>query len=168
MDVLKTCFLLLLTTIVQAIGSSHMPSIMYLDLPLIVTMYYSIQGRKMYSAVVGSLVGLMQDAISGIPLGINGLSKALAGYIAGVISKRVVVESPMSQFVLLLVSSIGNAGVTLLLFLLIGRRFSPTFLRQAGLQAGVTAIVGLMLLRLLNRNLLMSNRFKTKAAKYEP
>jgi len=77
------------------------PALSYLELPLLVTLYFALMRRRPASgAVTGCLIGLAQDALSPQPLGMNGISKTLAGYFAASLSMRFDVEHPVLRFVL--------------------------------------------------------------------
>jgi rod shape-determining protein MreD len=54
----------------------------YLDLPLLVIIYWAITSRNQVSAsLLGALLGLAQDSLSHIALGVNGIAKTLIGYL---------------------------------------------------------------------------------------
>lgn len=78
-----------------------LPALSYLELPLLVTIYFALMRRRPASgAVAGCLIGLAQDALSPQPLGMNGISKTLAGYFAASLSMRFDVEHPALRFLL--------------------------------------------------------------------
>ena len=61
----------------------------YLELPLLVTMYFPLTRRSPMSGVaIGAGIGLLQDALSNNPLGMYGITKTLLGYFAGSVSQR--------------------------------------------------------------------------------
>jgi len=61
----------------------------YLELPLLVTLYFAIMRRsQMAGLTIGMLVGLAQDSLSKNPLGMYGIVKTLVGYFGGSISMR--------------------------------------------------------------------------------
>jgi len=54
----------------------------YLDLPLLVVVYWAITTRNQSSAsLVGALLGIAQDSLSHLALGVNGIAKTLIGYL---------------------------------------------------------------------------------------
>ncbi len=54
----------------------------YLDLPLLVVIYWAITSRNQASAsLLGALLGLAQDSLSHLALGVNGFAKTLIGYL---------------------------------------------------------------------------------------
>lgn len=53
----------------------------YLDLPLLVVIYWAINVRNaMSSSLLGALMGLAEDSLSHLALGVNGIAKTLIGY----------------------------------------------------------------------------------------
>ena len=73
----------------------------YLELPLLVTVYFSLMRRSPTSGVLlGAAIGLAQDSLSANPLGMFGMVKTLVGYFAGTASQRMDVETPGSRLVL--------------------------------------------------------------------
>ena len=73
----------------------------FLELPLLVTVYYALMKRQPIPALLfGSAVGLGQDSLSQHPLGMFGIVKTLVGYFAANVSQRFDVENPFIQFVL--------------------------------------------------------------------
>ena len=66
----------------------------YLELPLLVTVYFSVMRRQPPAgALTGCLIGLAQDSLSSLPLGMYGIVKTVIGYSAASISLRFDVEN---------------------------------------------------------------------------
>ncbi len=73
----------------------------YLELPLLVTVYFSLMGRRQVSALLyGGAIGLVQDSLSQNPLGMFGIVKTLVGYFGATVSMRFDVDNPAARFVL--------------------------------------------------------------------
>ena len=73
----------------------------YLELPLLVTVYYALMRRQpIPSLLFGSIIGLAQDSLSPHPLGMFGIIKTLVGYFAASVSMRFDVDNPLIQFIL--------------------------------------------------------------------
>lgn len=65
----------------------------YLELPLLVTVYFAIMRRSAVGAILfGAAIGLAQDSLSAQPLGMFGIAKTMVGYLGAVASQRVDVE----------------------------------------------------------------------------
>jgi rod shape-determining protein MreD len=73
----------------------------YLELPLLVTVYYALMRRQPIPGLLfGALVGLGQDSLSRDPVGMFGIVKTLVGYFAASVSMRFDVDNPLIQFLL--------------------------------------------------------------------
>ncbi|MGH9633010.1 MAG: rod shape-determining protein MreD [Bryobacteraceae bacterium] len=76
-------------------------SLGYLELPLLVTVYFSLMRRQPVTGLLfGAGIGLAQDSLSHQPLGMFGIVKTLVGYFAASLSMRFDVDNPLIQFVL--------------------------------------------------------------------
>ena len=64
------------------------------DLPLLVTIFFAMARRNPISGLLtGSVIGLFQDALTGLPLGVNGLAKTVVGYGASSLGVKLDVEN---------------------------------------------------------------------------
>ena len=73
----------------------------YLELPLLVTVYFALMRRSPVAGVLfGAGIGLAQDSLSNNYLGMFGIVKTLVGYFAASVSQRFDVDSPMVRLVL--------------------------------------------------------------------
>ena len=73
----------------------------YLELPLLVTVYFSLMRRSPVAGVLfGAGIGLAQDSLSHNPLGMFGIVKTLVGYFAASMSQRFDVQNPWVRLVL--------------------------------------------------------------------
>ncbi len=72
----------------------------YLEVPLLVTVYFSLARRSPVAGVFfGAGIGLAQDCLSKHPLGMYGIVKTLVGYFAGSVSQRFEVENSVVRLV---------------------------------------------------------------------
>ncbi|HUJ24065.1 MAG TPA: rod shape-determining protein MreD [Bryobacteraceae bacterium] len=73
----------------------------YLELPLIVTIYFALMRRSPIGGLlVGAAVGLAQDSLSQMPLGMYGITKTIIGYVAASVGLRLDVDHPMIRLIL--------------------------------------------------------------------
>ncbi len=73
----------------------------YLELPLLVTVYFALMSRRpVTGAVAGAVIGLLQDSLSHHPVGLFGISKTLVGYFSASVSQRFDVESNLLRSLL--------------------------------------------------------------------
>jgi rod shape-determining protein MreD len=95
-----TVFLVaLLALFLQAFLPKYIPYAAVLELPLLVTIYFSLGRRNPSSGLLlGAAIGLVQDAISHLPLGVYGIALTVVGYSATWIGYRLDVEHPLGRF----------------------------------------------------------------------
>ena len=111
-------FALTLTAIVVAQGvlSLKFEFFKYFDLPLIYTIYYGFTlASPTGSIAIGSVLGLMQDSLSGAFLGMNGFSKTLIGFLAGSAGSRLDVEQPIVRILSLVVFTLADGVLKIFL-----------------------------------------------------
>ena len=73
----------------------------YLELPLLVTIYFALMRRSQIGGLfVGLFIGLAQDSLSKKPLGMYGIVKTLVGYFAASVGLRIDVEHPFIRLLL--------------------------------------------------------------------
>ena len=77
------------------------PYLSYLELPLLVTVYFSLMRRSPPMGVMfGACIGLAQDSLSPDPLGMFGIVKTLVGYFAASVGQRFDVDNSGVRLVL--------------------------------------------------------------------
>ena len=105
--------------VLQALLPRWSPWLAILDLPLVMTIFFAVSRRSpITGALTGAAIGLLEDALTGQPIGVNGMSKTVVGYIAASIGLQVDVEAWTTRIVMNLLFSLLNS---LLLFLIVRR-----------------------------------------------
>jgi rod shape-determining protein MreD len=85
----------------QAFLPVHFAWTRMLELPLLVTIYFALSRRNpSVGLLLGMTVGLLQDSLSGTPIGLYGIAKTLVGYVASSIGAQIDVENSVSRFIL--------------------------------------------------------------------
>ena len=75
--------------------------LMVFDLPLLITIYFSVARRKPIAGVItGALIGTVQDAFGHHYIGLNGIAKTIIGFLASSLGVRIDVENPGSRFLM--------------------------------------------------------------------
>lgn len=73
----------------------------FLELPLLVVMYFALMRRNQISALLlGAVVGLAQDSLSKNPLGVFGIVNTLVGYLAASVGMRLDVDQGVIRLLL--------------------------------------------------------------------
>lgn len=72
-----------------------------LDLPLLVTIFFAVARRRPIAGVVtGAIIGTLQDAWTGHPIGLFGIAKTIVGYLGSSLGVKVDVDNPGSRFLM--------------------------------------------------------------------
>jgi rod shape-determining protein MreD len=72
-----------------------------LDLPLLVTIFFAVARRRPIPGMItGALIGTLQDAWTGHPIGLFGIAKTIVGYLGSSIGVKLDVENPGSRFLM--------------------------------------------------------------------
>ncbi len=136
----------------QAYLPLRFPSIEILNVPVLIVIYFAVSRRSpIAGTLLGLIVGILQDALTHLPLGINGIIDCILGYLAASIGLRVDVDNPgtrlIMNFVFILLASI--------LHVLILRRLldihEQWFWLHEAIRAVVNGLIGVVLFALLDR-----------------
>jgi rod shape-determining protein MreD len=123
------------------------------DLPLIVAIFFAVSRRSpVAGTLTGMTIGLLQDALTNQPIGVNGMALSVIGYFAASIGVQVDVEALTTRVAMNFGFSLLNSG----LLFLINRRllghedFHILWLHEL-IRACVNTLVALPLFLLLDR-----------------
>jgi rod shape-determining protein MreD len=139
--------------LLQALLPKPLPKLAILDLPLIVTLFFAVSRRNpVAGTLTGAAIGLLQDALTNQPIGVNGMAKSVIGYMAASIGVQVDVENLTTRILINFGFSIVN---TVLLFL-INRRllgladFHIMWVHEL-IRAAINTVVAIPIFILLDR-----------------
>lgn len=105
--------------ILQALLPRPFPRLAILDLPLIITVFFSVSRRSPAAGTLtGAAIGLLQDALTNQPIGVNGMAKSVIGYIAASIGVQIDVENLTTRILM----NFGFFLINSFLLFLINRR----------------------------------------------
>ena len=96
---------LILIPLVAILFQAYVPMffqyVAYLELPLLVTVYFAlIQRSPVGGLFLGAGIGLAQDSLAGHPVGMFGIVKTLVGYFAASVSLRLDMDNPLVRLIL--------------------------------------------------------------------
>jgi len=73
----------------------------YLDLPLLVTIYFALNRRSaIHGTLLGAVLGMAQDGLTQGAIGVHGIANTVCGFLAASIGIRIVVENNIIRMVL--------------------------------------------------------------------
>jgi rod shape-determining protein MreD len=136
----------------QSFVTLHFARFAILDLPLLVTIYFGITARNPIAAtLLGTLIGVAQDGLTHRPIGVNGIAKAVIGYLAASLGVRIDTENHGTRLLLGFVFTVLHSAI----FLLITRRLLALEVDWGWIheliRGVVNALVGVVLFALLDR-----------------
>lgn len=83
------------------------PKLDILDLPLIATVFFAVSRRSPIAGTfTGTIIGLVQDALTGLPVGVNGIAKAIIGYIGASVGFTVDVDNIINRVLMNFLASL--------------------------------------------------------------
>jgi len=84
----------------------------FFDLPLVITVYFALGRRSpIQGTLMGAAMGLFEDALSHHAIGVNGVAKTVAGFLAASVGVRVDVENHTIRLVLNFLLSLLSSGL---------------------------------------------------------
>jgi rod shape-determining protein MreD len=113
-----------------------------LDLPFVVTLFFAISRRSpMAGTATGAAIGLLQDVLTGQPIGVNGMAKSVIGYAGASLGSRIDVDNSMMRALLAFCFSLLQSVLLFLIerFLLGIRAFHLLWLHELLRAAANTA-----------------------------
>ena|SRR5689334_6208079 len=128
------------------------PFLAYLDMPLLVVIYFSLMWRNQLGGLaIGAVMGLAQDSLSHDPLGMFGIDKTLVGYFAASVGVRLDVDNGFLRLLLTFFFYMFHQCLYWVMArALLGRQ--PVFEAQRWLMLGLlNAFVGISLYHFLDR-----------------
>jgi rod shape-determining protein MreD len=115
------------------------------DLVLVAVVATGLLHGRVAGLLTGTVAGMLQDALGGGTLGMSGLGKCLAGYLAGVVGTQFIVTQWLSRGLLFLGASALNSACFVGLSVLLGFRRYDNPLLEVATQAVFNAAVGVLL-----------------------
>jgi rod shape-determining protein MreD len=139
-----------LAIVAQMIAGNNFFLFNFLDLSLLLIAYWATYRSRTQALFVGSLTGLLMDAVLGWPLGFNGFGKTLAAFVIGQAAKKFNVGEAWIRYVIIASASCLSSFSTFVLFWLMQRSSGSIFLGASLMQALITAGVGVVLFAALD------------------
>jgi rod shape-determining protein MreD len=84
----------------------------WFDLPLVITVYFALGRRSpIQGTLMGAAMGLFEDALTHHAIGVNGVAKTVAGFLAASVGVRIDVENHTIRLVLNFLLSLVSSGL---------------------------------------------------------
>src|SRR5438105_3496425 len=124
--------------------------LVYIDVGLILVVYFALQREPVQALVVGAATGLATDALSHGLLGAGGFSKTLTAYVVYAAASRVMLDTPLLRIPVLVSATLMDNAVYVAMNRMLGRPPSLPFVQIVSYKVIATAITGTILLYLYN------------------
>jgi rod shape-determining protein MreD len=120
----------------------------YLDLTLILVIYFALQREPLQALIVAAVAGLATDLISGPPalLGAGGFSKVIAAYAVYYVASRVMLDTTLLRIPVLLGASLVDNFVYVGMHRLLGQTPPVPFVQSLSYKVIATTVAGTILL----------------------
>lgn len=114
----------------------------FFDLPLIVTVYFALGRRSpIQGTVMGVVLGIFEDALTHHAIGINGIAKTVAGFLAASTGVRIDVENRAIRILLIFLLSLVSSAVYIFVYrVLLGLNLDTNWLAELYKALGNSAI----------------------------
>jgi len=122
----------------------------FIDLGLILVVYFALQREPLQALVVGAAAGLATDALSRGLLGAGGFSKTCTAYLVYLVASRVMLDTTLLRIPVLAGATIVDNSIYVGMNRLLGRSTSMPFVQNVSYKVIATTITGTILLYLYN------------------
>jgi rod shape-determining protein MreD len=148
---LKIAIVLALALVLQSSVTAFWQSFRYVDLPLVVVVYFALRRDALLALAVGAVAGIGMDALgSGGLMGAFGFTKTFIAYTIYALSTRVMLDNPLMRIPVLASAALLNEVIYVLLQRMFNQPPLVAFVQTAGLTLLWTTVAGTVLLQVLD------------------
>jgi len=142
----------IIALVLQALLPRLLGRFAYFDLPLIITVYFALGRRSpIQGMLMGGFMGVFEDALTHHAIGINGIAKTIAGYLAASVGIRIDVQNTTIRLLLnFVLSLLCNAIVVFIHRVLLGLELHWNWLGML-FEAIGNSVIALFVFPLLDR-----------------
>jgi rod shape-determining protein MreD len=123
----------------------------YMDLPLLVTVYFALNRRSpIHGTLLGAMLGMAQDGLGQGAIGIHGIANTVCGFLAASIGIRIVVDNNLIRmFINFLFTALSSVIILFVSRVLLGLSLEWNWLDELFRATG-NAAIGMVLFPLLD------------------
>jgi rod shape-determining protein MreD len=126
------------------------PPLVYIDFPLVVVVYVSLQRDAWQALIAGTIAGLAVDAASGGLVGAGGFSKTLVAFMVYFAATRINLENPLLRIPVLAAATVLDALVYVALHRMLGQVLPVPFVQTLSYKLIGTTVIGTLAILMLN------------------
>ena len=148
-------YVYLVAPVVALILQAWLPRVLgryaYLDLPVLITVYFALNRRSpIHGSLLGALLGMAQDGLTQGAIGIHGIANTIVGFLAASVGIRIVVENNIIRMLLNFVFTLTAGAVVLFVTrVLLGLHMQVNWLDEV-LRATGNAVLGIFVFPILD------------------
>lgn len=145
-----------LVPVVAVVLQAWLPRVLgrfaWFDLPLVIIVFFALNRRNpIQGSLLGGILGIFQDALTGHYIGINGVAKTLVGYLAATIGILVNVENFLVRVIMtFLLSLVGSATYFFVVRFLLGLSIDTNWPTELYKAIG-NSVIALVIFPILDR-----------------
>lgn len=143
---LTVALLLIVAIALQSAARAVWQPLGFVDLTLILVVYFALQREALQALVVAAVAGLAMDLISGALLGAGGFSKVLTAYAVYFFASRVMLDTTLLRIPVLAGASLIDNVVYVGMHRLLGQTPSVPFIQSLSYKLLATTVMGTILL----------------------
>ena len=138
--------------VLQALLPRYLRGYAWFDLPLVVTVYFALVRRDpIQGMMMGGSLGIFEDALPGRAIGVNGIAKTVAGFLAGSVGVRIDVENHTIRLMLTFMLSLLCSAIYVFIYrILLGLELEWSWLAEL-MKAVGNSVIAMALFPLLDR-----------------
>jgi rod shape-determining protein MreD len=142
----------LAAVVLQALLPRFLGRFAYFDLPLVITIYFALARRSPIQGMfLGAFVGIFEDALTHHAIGVNGIAKTVAGYLAASVGIRIDVQNIVIRVLLNFALTLLCNGIYLVIYRgMLGLEMDWNWFNMI-FQAVGNCVIALLLFPLLDR-----------------
>jgi rod shape-determining protein MreD len=107
----KIALTIVVSLLLQMLLTKYLVFFRYIDLPLLVTVYFALQRSPILGMLVGTVSGIGFDIIGAGILGVRGFTKTLIGYLVAVTSIKFSLENPFARLAVVAVAAAADTVI---------------------------------------------------------
>ncbi len=144
MNLLRALAGLAIVCLAQMLIGQHLPGVARrCDLFSIYVVYIALTRPARPAMLIGGGAGLLQDALTGVVLGLNGFKKTLLGFLVGTLGSLFMLNQPVPRFSILFAAAIFDPLAEWALSLAMGQHYvfpAPMDLALLGIGNGILGL----------------------------
>lgn len=145
---LKIAALLVVAVALQSALRAIWQPLAYVDLALILVVYFALKREPLQALIVGAVAGLALDVLSGPPalLGAGGCAKVLTAYSVYMLASRVMLDATLLRIPVLAGATLVDNVIYVGVHRLFGQRPPMPFVQSLSFKLIATTVAGTILL----------------------